>query len=72
MGVWRVLLLEFALQVIHESRLGVGRLGPVDIEEEYTVMFDKNLEMEQVQENRRRADKNVREVGRVNLPQVSR
>ena len=68
--VLRVLLLELALQIIHESRLRVGCLGSVDIEEQHTIVFDKNLEMEQVQEDRRGSDENVRKIGRVNLSQV--
>ena len=55
----RILLLKLPLEIIHESRLRIGRLGPVNIEQKDTIVLYQNLEVKEVQENGGLAHKNV-------------
>lgn len=64
-------LLQLALEVVHERRLRVRRLGPVNVEQQHPVFFDQHLEVQQVEEDGRRPDEDVGEVGRVDFAQVS-
>jgi hypothetical protein len=52
--------------------LGVRRGGAINVEQQDAVVLDEDFQMQQVEENGRGADEDMREVGRVDLTEIAR